>query len=60
MAECEKCGCLIFFVDETVTHLEVDEELVKTFSGDLNNRNCVKFTYPEQYDDLLTPLKDGH
>ena len=46
----KKCGSKIFLVDETVTHLEVDCEIIKQVGdGDLNNRNCVKCTYPEQY-----------
>ena len=28
---CEKCGSKIFFVEETVTHVQVDGEIVKTF-----------------------------
>ena len=46
---CEKCGSSIFFVDETVTLVQVDGEIVKTFQGDLSNANCVKCTYPKVY-----------
>lgn len=52
MTVCRKCGSKVFFVDETTTHLEVDGELVKQVGdGDLHNRNCVRCTYPEQYED---------
>ncbi len=47
--ECEKCGSKVFFVDETVTHVEVDGEIVKSHTGDLHNRNCVRCTCPEQH-----------
>ncbi len=50
--ECEKCGNKVFFVDETVTHLEVDGEIVQSYRGDLHNRNCVRCTYPEQYTEM--------
>lgn len=50
--KCKKCGSKVFLMDETVTHLEVDGEIVKTYPGDLANRNCVRCTYPEQYADF--------
>lgn len=46
---CEKCGSKVFFVDEIVTHVQVDGEIVKTFQGDLTNANCVRCTYPGVY-----------
>ena len=52
MARCKKCGSRVFFVDETITHLEIDGEIVKQLgSGDLHNRNCVRCANPEQYDE---------
>ncbi len=49
--KCKKCGSTIFFVDETITHLEVDGQIIKQLgSGDLHNRNCVRCNYPEQYE----------
>jgi len=51
MVKCKKCGSKVFLVDETVTHLEVDGEIIKQVgSGDLHNRNCIKCIYPEQYE----------
>jgi len=51
MTKCKKCGSTVFFVDETITHLEVDGETVKELgSGHLHNRNCVRCNYPEQYE----------
>ena len=53
MVKCEKCGSKIFYVDETATHLEINGEIGKQLaSGDLHNRNCVKCTFPEQYEEL--------
>ncbi len=51
MSNCKKCGSKVFLVDETVTHLEVDDEIVKTYTGDLCNRNFIKCTYPAEYND---------
>ena len=49
---CEKCGSKIFLVDETITHLEIDGEIVKELgSGDLHTRNCLRCTHPEIYKD---------
>lgn len=54
MTKCKKCGSKVFYVDETITHLEVGGEIVKELgSGDLHNRNCVKCTFPEQYEEYL-------
>ena len=50
--KCRKCGSKVFFVDETVTHVEVNGEIVKSYPGDLGNRNCVRCTYPKQYPDF--------
>ena len=45
-------GSRVFFVDETITHLEIDGEIVKQLgSGDLHNRNCVRCVNSEQYDE---------
>ena len=53
MARCEKCGSRVFLLDETITHLEVDGEIVKEFgSGDLHNRNCLRCTNPALYEDF--------
>ena len=47
---CKKCGSRVFLVDETITHLEIDDEIVKELgSGDLHNRNCLRCTHPEVY-----------
>jgi len=45
--KCDKCGSKVFLVDEITTHLEVDGEIVKSYTGDLCNMNCVRCTYPE-------------
>lgn len=53
MAKCEKCGSRVFLVDETITHLEVDGETVKELgSGDLHDRNCLRCSHPELYEDF--------
>lgn len=46
---CGRCGSRIFFVDETVTHVQVDGEDVDSFPGDLSNANCVRCTCPGLY-----------
>ena len=52
MTRCKKCGSKIFFVDETVTRLEVGGEIVKHLgNGDLHNKNCVRCRFPELYDE---------
>jgi len=49
---CKKCGSRIFLVDETITHLEIDGEIVKELgSGDLHNRNCLRCAEPHIYED---------
>jgi hypothetical protein len=49
---CKKCGSQIFLVDETITHLEIAGEIVKELgSGDLHNRNCLRCTHPDIYED---------
>lgn len=48
---CRNCGSTVFLVDETCTHVEVDGEIVKTYPGDLCNRNCMWCVYPEVYRD---------
>ena len=47
--KCKKCGSKVFLVDETVTHVQVDDEIVKSHPGDLDNANCVRCTYPKIY-----------
>ena len=47
--KCERCGSRVFLVDETVTHVQVDDEIVKSHAGDLANANCVRCTYPGMY-----------
>ena len=50
MPRCQKCGSKIFLVDETITHLEIDGEIVKELgSGGLHNRNCLCYLPPEIY-----------
>ena len=52
MARCETCGSKVFLVDETITHLEVEGETIKELgSGDLHNRNCLRCTHPDIYED---------
>jgi predicted nucleic-acid-binding Zn-ribbon protein len=52
VAKCKKCGSKVFVVDETASYIEVDGEIVKKVgSGDLHNRNCVRCTYPEEYEE---------
>ena len=49
---CKKCGSRIFLVDETITHLEINGEIVKELgTGDLHHRNCLRCTHPEIYKD---------
>jgi hypothetical protein len=51
MSRYKKCGCKVFLIDETITIVEVDGELGKQIGpGELNNRNCVKCTYTDQYE----------
>ena len=52
MPRCKKCGSRIFLVDENISHLELDREIVKELgSGDLHNRNCLRCTHPDLYED---------
>ena len=52
MARCEKCGCKLFLVDETVTFLEIDGEAEKEMGRtSFFNRNCLKCTVPDVYKD---------
>jgi hypothetical protein len=60
---CAKYGSQIFLVDETITHLKINGELVKELgTGDLHNRNCLRCAHPEIYDDYAHldegPAKD--
>ena len=50
MPRCKKCESKIFLVDETITHIEVEGEIVKQLgTGGLQNRNCLSCTHPEIY-----------
>ena len=52
MPRCQQCGSKFFLVDETITHLEIDGEIVKQLgSGDLHTRNCLQCTHPAIYKD---------
>ena len=52
MPRCKKCGSKIFLVDETITHLEIDGEIVKELgTGHLQTRNCLRRTHPDIYED---------
>ena len=52
MPRCTRYGSRIFLIDETITHLDIDGEIVKKLgSGDLHNRNCLKCKHPEIYKD---------
>ncbi|MFH1110745.1 MAG: hypothetical protein V1790_16345 [Planctomycetota bacterium] len=51
VTRCENYGGTVFLVDETCTHVEIDGEIVKTYLGDLCNRNCMRCVYPEVYRD---------
>ena len=46
------CGSSVALVNETVVHLEVGGEIVKTYAGSLRNRNCVRCSYPVAYPDF--------
>jgi hypothetical protein len=48
---CLNCGSRVSFADVTDTLVFVGDEVVKTYEGDITNRNCVRCTYPEQYPD---------
>lgn len=48
---CRKCGSKVSFADVTDTLLFVGNEIIKSYDGDITNRNCVRCTYPEQYSD---------
>ena len=49
--KCLKCGSKVSFADVTDTIVFVDNDIVKRHNGDISNRNCVRCTYPKQYDD---------
>ena len=54
MSRCRKCGSKIFLVGETITHLEIDGEIVKELgTAALHNRNCLRCTHPEIYKDYM-------
>jgi len=48
---CLKCGSKVSFADATDTLVFVGDEIVKRYDGDITNRNCVRYTYPKQYQD---------
>lgn len=51
MSRCEKCGSRMFSVEEIVTHLEIDGEIVKELGNSgLFNRNCLMCNFPETYE----------
>jgi len=47
--KCLKCGSRVSFADVTDTLVIIGDETVKRYDGDITNRNCVKCTYPKQY-----------
>lgn len=49
--KCLKCGSQVSFADVADTVLFVGDEVVKRYDGDINNRNCVRCHYPQQYSD---------
>jgi hypothetical protein len=49
--KCLKCGSRVSFAEVTDTLFIIGDETVKRYDGDITNRNCVKCTYPKQYDD---------
>ena len=49
---CLKCGSRVSFADATDTVVFVGDEIIKRYNGDITNRNCVRCTYPRQYDDF--------
>ena len=49
---CPRCGSRVSFADVTDTLVFVGDEIVKRYDGDITNRNCVRCTYPRQYDDF--------
>ena len=49
--KCLKCGSKVSFADTVDTVVFVGDEIVKTYSGDITNMNCVKCNYPERYPD---------
>jgi predicted nucleic-acid-binding Zn-ribbon protein len=50
--KCLKCGSKVSFADVTDVAVLVGDEVIKTYPGDLINRNCVRCSYPERYDDF--------
>ena len=52
MYRCKKCGSRVFFIDIVSTYLEIDGEIGNEVGcGEIENRNCVKCTYPQLYED---------
>jgi len=56
--KCLKCGSKVSFADVTDTVVFVGDEIVKRHDGDITNRNCVKCTYPDQYQEYEHYDKD--
>ena len=48
---CLKCGSKVSFADATDTIVFAGDEIVKKYTGDITNRNCVRCNYPHQYED---------
>jgi len=58
--KCKKCGCSVFFADDTQTVLFINGNLIKTFdTSDLSNFSCVKCNHPEQYENNFEETEDG-
>jgi hypothetical protein len=49
---CRKCNSKVSFADVTDVAVLVGDEVIKTYPGDLINRNCVRCNYFERYDDF--------
>jgi len=47
---CPSCGSRVFLIDSSDTLVMMDGENLKTYPGDYTNRNCVKCTYPQEYE----------
>lgn len=55
---CLACSSRVSFADVTDTVVLVGDEIVKRYDGDITNRNCVKCTYPQQYDEYANYDKE--
>ena len=47
--KCLTCGSKVSFADVKDTLVFVGDEIVKRYNGDIDNKNCVRCTYLEQY-----------